>query len=325
MRIYWLRFGPARRVTTWLAVVTLVAVAPGLIESKAAQATRSVEPLDVTAVRAAALAKHNTLRKSHGSPAMTLSAALNNTAQAWAEQIAASGSFAHSSPDQRNGAGENIYASFTGEALVPEALSDAAVQSWYDEVKDYDFGDPALAGGTLHFTQVVWKSSTKLGVGAAQGIKTIDGEEYDALYVVCQYSPAGNIQGRLSENVQANPGTGTQPPAAGTAHTRPSAGAQPPADRPATPPQIMDVTFKEMPVDGQKVGTLILFSTQITGTLSVEVNGRQIAPPLEAMLKPDKGFVRLKGSRRELNVVKGANTVVYIVDGLRSAPMRFTF
>ena len=33
---------------------------------------------------------------------------------------------------------------------------------------DYDYGNPGFKGGTGHFTQVVWKSSTKLGIGVAR-------------------------------------------------------------------------------------------------------------------------------------------------------------
>lgn len=46
-----------------------------------------------------------------------------------------------------------------------------------------------------HFTQVVWKSSTELGVGMATNGKKV--------YVVGQYRPAGNINTReyFQENV----------------------------------------------------------------------------------------------------------------------------
>jgi len=52
-----------------------------------------------------------------------------------------------------------------------------------------------------HFTQVVWKNSTELGCGAAQGVKTFQGNQYNAFYVVCQYGPAGNVIGQFDDNV----------------------------------------------------------------------------------------------------------------------------
>ena len=45
-----------------------------------------------------------------------------------------------------------------------------------------------------HFTQVVWKSSTKMGVGKARS-------QGGWTYVVANYSPPGNYQGQFTANV----------------------------------------------------------------------------------------------------------------------------
>jgi hypothetical protein len=70
-----------------------------------------------------------------------------------------------------------------------------ATQDWYDEIKKFNFNRPDFTSGTGHFTQVVWKSSNKLGVGIgfANGGKKV--------YVVAQYGPAGNMMGAFPENV----------------------------------------------------------------------------------------------------------------------------
>lgn len=47
---------------------------------------------------------------------------------------------------------------------------------------------------TGHFTQVIWRDSTELGVGMA---RNRNGE----VYVVCNYNPAGNFLGSFTENV----------------------------------------------------------------------------------------------------------------------------
>src|SRR5262245_26567378 len=107
----------ALRTTILLSTIAF-AVAVGPIQAQ------TEVPLDVPAVRAAVLAKHNSLRSAHGSPPMTISASLNSTAQAWAKQNATSGQLAHSAPNQRNGAGENIYVSYSGESFTPESLAD---------------------------------------------------------------------------------------------------------------------------------------------------------------------------------------------------------
>lgn len=52
---------------------------------------------------------------------------------------------------------------------------------------------PSLCFTAGHFTQVVWKESTQLGVGmATDGIK---------VFVVGQYRPAGNTKGSFYQNV----------------------------------------------------------------------------------------------------------------------------
>jgi hypothetical protein len=46
--------------------------------------------------------------------------------------------------------------------------NEAATQAWYDEIKDYDWENPGFSMETGHFTQVVWKGTTKVGFGYAQ-------------------------------------------------------------------------------------------------------------------------------------------------------------
>ena len=51
------------------------------------------------------LTTHNTYRKMHQSPPLTLSTDLNESAQSWADHLLASGNMEHSSTSN----GENIY------------------------------------------------------------------------------------------------------------------------------------------------------------------------------------------------------------------------
>ena len=71
--------------------------------------------------------------------------------------------------------------------------------SRYNEVcsPGYDFTSPSFSGGTGHFTQVVWKGSTVLGIGRAEG--TIRGMK--CAYTVARYRPAGNMMGTFAQNV----------------------------------------------------------------------------------------------------------------------------
>ncbi|MEQ9236274.1 CAP family protein [Coleofasciculus sp. E2-BRE-01] len=156
--------------------------------------------INLGTLRSTALSQHNTYRNTHNSPDMTLSNSLNNSAQNWAEYLASNGVFEHSNSD----AGENIYVSYTTASSVDAAtLANQAVTSWYNEVSDYDYANPGFSSETGHFTQVVWKNSTQLECGAARGVKTIQGTQYNAFYVVCQYTPAGNVIGKFPNNVMA--------------------------------------------------------------------------------------------------------------------------
>jgi glioma pathogenesis-related protein 2 len=71
------------------------------------------------------------------------------------------------------------------------------VTSWYNEVKKYNYNNPVFQKETGHFTQVVWKSSTKLGMGLAAGKHG----RSNAHYCVAEYRPYGNYAGEFRENV----------------------------------------------------------------------------------------------------------------------------
>ncbi len=58
-------------------------------------------------------------------------------------------------------------------------------------MKDYDFKKPGYSDKTGHFTQIVWKSTKKVGCARCGG----KGSKWYETYVVCDYSPSGNIVG----------------------------------------------------------------------------------------------------------------------------------
>jgi len=136
---------------------------------------------------------HNRLRQKHGSPPLRLSADLNDYSQRYAEQLARTNTFQHSAC-KLNGQpiGENLAAKWGSGAV--DYTGNEVTQSWYDEIKNYNFGSPGFSMNTGHFTQVVWKNTQELGVGKAK-------DSSGKVYVVCNYRPAGNYLGEFPQNV----------------------------------------------------------------------------------------------------------------------------
>ncbi|XP_062549524.1 Golgi-associated plant pathogenesis-related protein 1-like [Armigeres subalbatus] len=143
----------------------------------------SASPFD-----AAVLEEHNRLRAKHSAAPLTLDPAISQYAQQWANNIASRNVMQHRS---NNSYGENLYASFGRTNITGEEV----VHSWYNEIKDYRFGqpNPGNFGQVGHFTQVVWKNSKRLGVGIAKTGNNV--------YVVCNYDPPGNYGGQYAANV----------------------------------------------------------------------------------------------------------------------------
>ena len=81
---------------------------------------------------------------------MTISRELCDIAQKWADHLAANKAFEHSKAEDRQcskgGTGENLYYSgTTGEVDIKGAQP---VESWYGEIKDYNFKKAAFAQNT---------------------------------------------------------------------------------------------------------------------------------------------------------------------------------
>jgi len=70
------------------------------------------------------------------------------------------------------------------------------VDKWYSEIGKFDWkmADSDCQPGTGHFTQVVWKESTELGVAKAYDAK-------NGWYTACVYLPAGNVPEEFGANV----------------------------------------------------------------------------------------------------------------------------
>jgi hypothetical protein len=143
------------------------------------------------------LAAHNQYRARHGAPPLRLDD--EAVAHAVRRARAASTQDGLAPSPGAAGWGENRFWFATYED-GPASCEEAA-RLWYEArwTGGYDWDRPGYSPDTGSFTQVVWKSTDRLGCGRAAGKP--EGEESYQTYIVCSYAPAGNVIGRFRENV----------------------------------------------------------------------------------------------------------------------------
>lgn len=137
----------------------------------------------------AVLKAHNDLRALHDVPSLKWSTTLSKEAQAWAEKLSRNGELRHANKEERKFNGENI-CRMSNHYDVTDA-----VRIWYSEIKSYKYDSPGFSFDTGHFTQIVWRDTTEVGVGTC---KSRDG---NLTYIVARYNPAGNVLKKFHENV----------------------------------------------------------------------------------------------------------------------------
>lgn len=135
------------------------------------------------------LAAHNIARAQAGVAPLAWDPALVQQAAAYARQLAVTNTFQHSNRRARPGVGENLWMGTRG-AFSYEAM----IGGWTAERRDFRPGlFPAVSRSgnwhnVGHYTQMVWPTTTRVGCAVASNA--------GADFLVCHYSPAGNIDGR---------------------------------------------------------------------------------------------------------------------------------
>lgn len=135
------------------------------------------------------LAAHNAVRAQAGVSPLAWDPALGNSAAAYAQRLAFTGAFAHSDRKARPGVGENLWMGTRGAFSIERMVSD-----WASERSMFRAGIfPAVTrtsnwADVGHYTQIIWPTTTRVGCALASTGR--------ADYLVCHYSPAGNIDGR---------------------------------------------------------------------------------------------------------------------------------
>ena len=133
------------------------------------------------------LAAHNRYRKAVGVPPLQWSEHLARAAQTWANVLNLNLQFAHDTQVQSQG--ENLWMGTTGAFTLTDMID-----GWGSEKQSFRngiFPDVSATGSWSdvgHYTQMIWRSTTKVGCG---GVAGSDGN----YRFVCRYSPPGNIIG----------------------------------------------------------------------------------------------------------------------------------
>jgi hypothetical protein len=134
----------------------------------------------------------NNLRNKHNSPPLTWDNEIGIYAQNWAKYLLDNNLFKHSNSTLYS---ENL-ASFSnsngiGSDMV--SLIKQSIDMWYNEISLYDFTKNEFSSATGHFTALVWKSSTKYGMGIALN--------NNQAIITFNAFPQGNIIGNFKDNV----------------------------------------------------------------------------------------------------------------------------
>jgi pathogenesis-related protein 1 len=134
-----------------------------------------------------ALDFHNKVRADVKTQPLQWSTELAQYAQAWANHLSADCELEHR-PNSGSWAqqyGENI---FWGGGEDYTLLH--ASESWYSEIRDYRYGPLTEKNWykTGHYTQMVWKNTTHVGMGKAVC-------KNGSILIVANYNPSGNYMG----------------------------------------------------------------------------------------------------------------------------------
>lgn len=141
-------------------------------------------------LRSAMMAAHNAARADVGVPPLVWDERLAASAKAYAEVLARTGRFEHADQPMGPGRqGENLFEGTRGAYAYKEMIG-----YWVAEKKDFVNSPTPMFSRTgrwedvAHYTQIVWRATTAVGCATAAG----GGREY----LVCRYSPPGNVVGQ---------------------------------------------------------------------------------------------------------------------------------
>ncbi|UJR07809.1 hypothetical protein I4U23_012092 [Adineta vaga] len=143
--------------------------------------------------REESLARHNLKREKHCVPQLTLDKVLNKKAQDFADQLAAADVIP---PKYDITKMQTVYYGVKSVSLHGSVI----VDDFYDEHRIYDYNKPDFTH-VKHFPKIIWKSTTKMGVGRAYTNKT-ESAFTETMFVVTMYDWTGDMSESYRDNIQ---------------------------------------------------------------------------------------------------------------------------
>ena len=125
------------------------------------------------------IAAHNAYRAKFRNPPLAWSDALAARAQQWATTLIQRGTY---EPRRDGLSGENLFEITGGNATASDV-----VRAWMSEEQNYNGQTNSCRARCGHFTQVIWKTTERVGCGLARNGRR---EVW-----ICDYDPPGNIIG----------------------------------------------------------------------------------------------------------------------------------
>lgn len=143
-------------------------------------------PRGAALLREQVLAGHARARGEVGLPPLVWDEGLAQAARGYAQELARTDRFRHA---DQHAQGENLFTGTRGAYSYAEM-----VDAWVAEKRDFvnaptpNFSRTGRWGDVAHYTQIVWRGTTRVGC-ALEASRSAD-------YLVCRYTPAGNVVGQ---------------------------------------------------------------------------------------------------------------------------------
>lgn len=146
-------------------------------------------PRGDAALRSAMLSAHNEARRAVGVAPLVWDPGLVADAARYAQEMARTRRFAHVPHDPARLEGENLWMGTRGAYAYGDMVGAwVAERRYYRAGRIPDTSSTGRFGDVAHYTQIIWRSSTRVGCALASNASDD--------YLVCRYTPVGNVFGQ---------------------------------------------------------------------------------------------------------------------------------